>query len=430
MSNKITSKPRKNRKGSIVPLTAILLPLFIALIAFAVDYGVIVVSRHDLQNAADAASIGTLQTLTTNREEADLAAFEILSANLLNNRPIEFDMQQDVHYGTWDSETRTFTQIDRDGTVAAVGDTSGDTIPDGVSAVRIRLTRTTERANGIPLFFGRMLGTSFAHIRVEAISSVTAGCTGFVGLDSVRLHNNSRTDSYDSDEGTYGSGPVYENGDVCSNGPVLLDYSSVQVKGDAEGSTVEIRSGSNGSISGQQTTASGTREEDPVDFTQTVNNNDNDTIPPRPPYDWRGDSYVSDDGDFILDGGQRLTLSSGVYHFRDMLVRGGGRLTIAGDVTINIEREMRFDNGTSANPSAAPSELRINVGQGPVNIQGGHDLHAVVYAPQADVIIENNARFHGSIIGKTLTVGGGAQLHYDESLAADNTNDEPPSLVN
>ena len=431
MSNKTTSKTRKNRQGSVVPLVAILLPLFIALIAFAVDYGVIVVSRHDLQNAADAASIGTLQTLNSpNRDEADLAAFEILSASLLHGRSIEFDMQQDVHYGTWDADTRTFTQVDRDGTVAPKGDTSGDTIPSGVSAVRIRLTRSRERSNGVPLFFGRLLGTSFADMQVEAISASAAGCNGFVGLDSVRLHNNSRTDSYNSDEGDFGSGPIYENGDVCSNGPVLLDYSSVQVRGDAEGSSIEIRQGSNGSISGQQSTASGTREENPVDFSQTASNNDNDTIPPRPPYDYRGTSYVTNDGDFILDGGQRLTLSSGVYHFRDMTVQGGGRLTIDGDVTIYIERRMRYDNGTSANPGAAPSELKINVGQGPVNLQGGHDLHAVLYAPQADVIIENNARFYGSIIGQTLTVGGGAQLHYDESLATGDTNTAPPSLVN
>ena len=88
-----------------------------------------------------------------------------------------------------------------------------------------------------------------------------------------------------------------------------------------------------------------------------------------------------------------------------MKVEGGGKLSIDGDVTIFIEKEMKYDNGTSANPSAAPRELQIKVGQGPVNIQGGHDLHAVVYAPEAEVIIENNARFHGSIISKKLDRG-------------------------
>ena len=172
------------------------------------------------------------------------------------------------------------------------------------------------------------------------------------------------------------------------------------------------------------------REEDAVDFSQTINNNDNDTIPERPPYDWRGQYYVDNQRDFILDGGQQLTLSSGVYHFRNMTVNGGARLTIAGDVTIYIEGKMTYDNGTSANPGSIPSSLKINVGAGPVKIAGGHDLNAVIYAPQADVTVDNDGEFSGSIIGKTLVAGGRARLHYDESLATGDTSSSPPRLVN
>ena len=241
MTNQTTNQRFNSRRGVIVPFIAILLPLFVVLIAFAVDYGSIVVSRHELQNAADNASIGALQTLVSSHDDADLAAFEILSASLLRGSSITFDMQQDVSYGTWDSDNRVFTEIDREGTVASKGDTSGETIPDGVTAVRIRLTRSVERGNALPLFFGTLLGKSFADVTVEAISSGSAGCNGFVGLDSARLHNNASTDSYNSDEGTYGSGGIYQNGDVCSNGPLLLDYSSVRINGDAQGSSVTIR---------------------------------------------------------------------------------------------------------------------------------------------------------------------------------------------
>ena len=224
-----------------------------------------------------------------------------------------------------------------------------------MSAVRIRLTRSVERGNAIRLFFGPLLGKSFAEIHVEAISASAGGCNGFVGLESVRLHNALTTDSYNSDEGDYGSGSIYQNGDVCSDGPVLLDYSGVEVRGDVQGSEITIANGSNNKITGSQSTPSGTREVDPVDFSSTANNNDNDSIPERPPYDYRGQYYVDGQGDFILDGGQSLTLSSGVYHFRNMTVNGGARLTIAGDVTIYIEHKMTYDNGTSANLGATPS---------------------------------------------------------------------------
>ena len=435
MPNKRQIKKNSYRKGSVVPLFAILLPLFIALIAFAVDYGVIVVSRAELQNAADSASIGTLQTLSSsNRDDADLAAFNIISSNLLHGRPIEFDMQQDVEYGNWDADSRTFTLVDREGTVAPKGDTTGDTIPSsGVSAVRIRLTRTRQRGNAIQLFFAPLLGTSFSDIRVEAISASTGGCTGFVGLQSVRLHNALSTDSYNSDEGDYGSGSINQNGDVCSDGPVLLDYSGVVVNGDVQGSEVTIAQGSNNSFTGSQSTSSGARAYDEIDFSPTENNNDNDTIPERGQYDYRKNQsprHVDGQGDFVLDGGQHLTLSPGTYHFRNMTVNGGARLSIDDDVTIYIEKKMTYDNGTSANPGAAPSSLKLFVGQGPVDIKGGHDLHAVIYAPEADVTVDNDAGVFGSIFGKTLTAGGRARLHYDESLASDDTSTSPPALVN
>jgi len=78
LNKKNSTKNSCDRQGSVVPLVALMLPLFIALIAFAVDYGVIVVAQHELQNAADNASIGTLQTLSSsNREDADLAALSV-----------------------------------------------------------------------------------------------------------------------------------------------------------------------------------------------------------------------------------------------------------------------------------------------------------------------------------------------------------------
>ena len=76
------------------------------------------------------------------------------------------------------------------------------------------------------------------------------------------------------------------------------------------------------------------------------------------------------------------------------------------------------------------ASLQINVGKGPVKIAGGHDLNAVLYAPEADVTVDNDAGFFGSIFGKTLTAGGRARLHYDESLATGDTSSSPPRLVN
>ena len=406
-------------------LAAFLLPMFIAMVALAVDYGVIVSARQQLQNAADAGALSALLTLQKDPDKADQSGYESINGNLLLGRAIELDVGLDIEYGTWDPDSSTFTVIPRKSNVASSTDVSGTTIPDGATAVRVTLTRSQARSNGVGLFFAPIFGTEFAQLDVVAIASGTAGCSGFVGLDSVDLRNNLETDSYNSDDGDYdrwGSNR-YENGDVCSNGPITL-ASGADVYGDAMGSSVTISQGSGATISGKQTSSPINRSYPSVDFTE-ASSNDNDTIEDPP----HGDDYVRPNGDLIVDQGRHLTLQAGTYRFRDMLLRGGGSLTINGEVKIYIEKEMRFDNGTIANPSEIPKNFQLLVGEGPVNIQGGHELHGVIYAPVSPVTIANGSGFFGSIIGKSLSVAGGAGLHFDESLADDAAAGASPELV-
>src|SRR5947199_9703428 len=52
-----------SRRGSVVPLVAILLVPFTAMVAFAADMAWIVQARADLQNAADAAALAGVEQL-------------------------------------------------------------------------------------------------------------------------------------------------------------------------------------------------------------------------------------------------------------------------------------------------------------------------------------------------------------------------------
>ncbi|MDA8563438.1 pilus assembly protein [Mariniblastus sp.] len=431
-TNKIyLPKNQINRQGAITYLFAILLPVIIAFIAFAVDYGVINNAKHELQNAADAGASAGIQLLMSDPEKADRAARDAVTANHLVGEFITFDVRRCVEYGTWDPErTPKFEPIPRTGYTPGSGDpddVSGTTIPDGATAVRVTLVRSTDRNNAIPLFFAPVIGTKHAEITAIAIASATPGCSGFVGIDFVTLGNNMRTDAYNSDDGSYGGGNQSLDGDVCSNGPVSL-ASGAGVGGDAQGSSIS-GAGSNGAtISGNQTTSPAGIVAPPVNFDDATPNNNNtiDSNSPRP----YGDPYYRDGtNDLIVDQGRTMTLFQGTYYFRDMLLRGGGKLIIDGEVRIFIERELRFDNGTDANKAKLPINLQLFVGAGPVNLQGGHDLYATIYAPTANVTVANNGKIYGSIVGKTLTVQGGSQLHFDQSLADEQASGAEPALV-
>ena len=163
-------RPMLNRNGSVVPLIAILLPLFCGLIALAVDYGIISVSREQLQNAGDAGAVAAIESYFQSTEFGDEAANEVITNNLLGRTKIDFDIGQSIEYGTWDGDSETFTVIPRTSTAGA-NDTTGASIPQGANAARVTLLRSPENGNGITLFFAPVIGTDFATVRTVSIAS-------------------------------------------------------------------------------------------------------------------------------------------------------------------------------------------------------------------------------------------------------------------
>lgn len=59
-----------------------------------------------------------------------------------------------------------------------------------------------------------------------------------------------------------------------------------------------------------------------------------------------------------------------------------------------------------------------------IDITGQGALRGVVYAPNASVTLRGNGNMMGSVVGRTITLSGNADFHYDESLShfGDNSN--------
>jgi len=417
----VTSQSQKQqRQGAIVPFVAILLPFFLVMVAFAVDIGVITVSQTQLQNAADAGAVAALTAYQRNPANGDQAGLETMNSHNFLGGNLEFDVIQSIDYGQFNPATNQFTALERTSGSSIIAD--GETIPQGAAAVRVRLIRSPTNNNAVNLFFAPIIGVERATVVAEAIASGSVPCVGFIGIDSINVGNNVRTDSYNSDLGPYSRGNNQsENGSICSAGRVNL-ASGANVFGNAAGSNVRIAPGSNAQIHGAIT--------GPEDFDLPPNPappfNDNSTVDPNPPH---GDPYHTSNNDLIVDQGRTLTLEAGTYHFNNVRVGGGGRLQLNGRVEIFVDNELRFDNGSVTNIDLPPEDFTLNVGRGPVNIQGGNRIHGVIYAPNAEVRIENGTEVSGSVTGRTLELQGGAQLRYDESLNANAPPPGPPELV-
>jgi len=106
------------RRGAMIVLAAIGMVMLFALVAFALDVGMIALTSARLQKNADAASLAAAQQLSgtadpaTVRANARAAALAVTIANVGGNPAhANFDVNQDVAFGqsTWNSSTQKYT---------------------------------------------------------------------------------------------------------------------------------------------------------------------------------------------------------------------------------------------------------------------------------------------------------------------------------
>jgi hypothetical protein len=136
------------------------------------------------------------------------------------------------------------------------------------------------------------------------------------------------------------------------------------------------------------------------------------------------------------------TLTSGTYRVSSINLSGSGVGTINGNVTLYVTGNMTV-SGSAQIVVSQGSSLTVYV-SGSISVSGGgivnknlnaHNLtiygtstcttasysgssafYGVIYTPKASTSISGGGGIYGSIIGGSITISGGAAVHYDESL--------------
>jgi len=122
------------------------------------------------------------------------------------------------------------------------------------------------------------------------------------------------------------------------------------------------------------------------------------------------DLYVT--GDFVTTGLAQVILDPGV-HAR---IYAGGNISIAGNGVVNKNNQPGDLLFYGITPPTGTSRS--------IQISGNSQLSAAVYAPSANVEINNGGTrgsVYGSFVGKTVKMNGVTDLHYDEALGAGGT---------
>jgi Flp pilus assembly protein TadG len=143
-----TARGLHKRPGNVLLLSAFLMIVMMAALAFSIDLGYMMVVKTELQRATDAAALAGVSQLANGADAAETEARAFAELNPVGGRAVTGADAQ-VEFGHWDDVGRAF-QI-------------SDELP---SALRVTLRR--DRQN---LFFARALGREDFSTETQAIAS-------------------------------------------------------------------------------------------------------------------------------------------------------------------------------------------------------------------------------------------------------------------
>ncbi len=170
-------RPRRKRKGNILVLSAFLMIVLLALTAFAIDVGYMMVIRTELQRTADAAALAAAWELTT--EEDVLSAIPRARVAAL-----DYAGRNPVGLKSPGLDTNTPNEIDGDVVIGRIvdfhrGSTMDFSDPEEYNAVQVRVRRDEIQNGQVPLFFARILGRDRVSLQAVATAAVTRNISGF-----------------------------------------------------------------------------------------------------------------------------------------------------------------------------------------------------------------------------------------------------------
>jgi hypothetical protein len=305
-------------------------------------------------------------------------------------------------------------------TASYSGFQGGDTFASSVTgAPSLTTTATQFSAVGtypITASIGTLASSNYSFTFVDG--TLTIYLTGLVGVNSVKLGG--FADSFDStigyptsagnnmtvlSNGTIEIMGAHVNGSLISTGSSILLQPGTIVNGNVvAGTTVTNKGIVNGTIAQNQSAAALVAPAVADCGAFTLNPNVTG-------------SFTYSGGDLKVTG--TASIGGGTYCFHSLTLNGGAVLQVSGAVSISLTGALNAGGGSFANSTHVPTNLQIAssyAGSNGVSLNGGAEAFLTVYAPKTDVTISGNSSLFGAVLGKTLTVSGNPDLHYDSTI--------------
>jgi hypothetical protein len=283
--------------------------------------------------------------------------------------------------------------------------------------------------------------------RAEAIvKPVSSFAQAAMSVGTMDLTNqNIVIDSYDSRDSSKSTNGIYDlakrqqNGDIATDGN-LIEAGNAHIYGDVATNSGTVSGAAN--ITGiertdfyQEPIPVGAPSWSAINGTVSSVNNDA-TLNANATHGSSISRYQL--STISLNGNQTLTLAGNpsgsttyieIYVTGDISVTGNSQIVLQEGVraTIYFAGNANVSGNGILNTKNQPSDLQLYGIQPPagssrsVNLGGNGQIIAAVYAPNHDVAVNgggSDGHVFGSVVGKTITMTGVTNLHYDEALGA------------
>jgi Flp pilus assembly protein TadG len=168
---------RRKRRGNILVLSAVLMVMMMAMLAFAVDLGYLYVARGEMQRSADSAALAAAWDLIDEGKLTGSSNLDVLESNARASaaqfaalNPVLQDApnlaQADVVVGFLANPSDPILAIDQTGTNAP-------------NTVWVRVQRTSGQNGSIPFFMATVLGIDSIGAQTEAAAALLNSFRGF-----------------------------------------------------------------------------------------------------------------------------------------------------------------------------------------------------------------------------------------------------------
>ena len=240
--------------------------------------------------------------------------------------------------------------------------------------------------------------------------------------DRIDMMNNATTDSYSSDSGTYAATKLPIEGDIGSNGIIVLQE-NVKINGNVSTSLAGGITINKAIVTGDTTSKSAPAEVPSIPqsaFDQARASN-------SAPAGLTGSGYTfnSTTKNLTMGNNATLQLASGTYYFNDFRADNNATITVApgAKVIIYVQKQMSLRNNSRFNNNGAPGNVTVFGANGcppgtrELIIENNGSFWGSYYGPDNEVWVSNNGIAYGSLIGSKIMMDNNESFHYDRNLS-------------